>query len=144
MGGRRSIDRTDKQGGCRKQQPPSHPEEGFAKRFRLLGEHEHTRLAGETHFLYLAIFANQQGVVAGLCAAVFPAALGLSDNLATLLHGSFVAVDEQAVFASLQVGLTDLSGLVEVDGPGKGFGKNGRSEERRVGKECRSRWSPYH
>ena len=32
-----------------------------------------------------------------------------------------------------------------------GFGKGGklldadlRSEERRVGKECRSRWSPYH
>ena len=25
------------------------------------------------------------------------------------------------------------------------FGTNGyRSEERRVGKECRSRWSPYH
>src|SRR2546422_3909518 len=24
------------------------------------------------------------------------------------------------------------------------FGKTGRSEERRVGKECRSRWSPYH
>src|SRR5258708_7421032 len=23
-------------------------------------------------------------------------------------------------------------------------GKNERSEERRVGKECRSRWSPYH
>ena len=23
-------------------------------------------------------------------------------------------------------------------------GKSGRSEERRVGKECRSRWSPYH
>src|SRR2546430_10763090 len=23
-------------------------------------------------------------------------------------------------------------------------GKAGRSEERRVGKECRSRWSPYH
>ena len=22
--------------------------------------------------------------------------------------------------------------------------KAGRSEERRVGKECRSRWSPYH
>ena len=27
----------------------------------------------------------------------------------------------------------------------KAFGKeDGRSEERRVGKECRSRWSPYH
>src|SRR2546430_12447756 len=24
------------------------------------------------------------------------------------------------------------------------FGYKGRSEERRVGKECRSRWSPYH
>src|SRR6267143_4384559 len=24
------------------------------------------------------------------------------------------------------------------------FGKSQRSEERRVGKECRSRWSPYH
>ena len=24
------------------------------------------------------------------------------------------------------------------------FSPNGRSEERRVGKECRSRWSPYH
>ena len=24
------------------------------------------------------------------------------------------------------------------------YGKSERSEERRVGKECRSRWSPYH
>src|SRR2546429_8531417 len=24
------------------------------------------------------------------------------------------------------------------------FSNDGRSEERRVGKECRSRWSPYH
>ena len=27
---------------------------------------------------------------------------------------------------------------------GKTFSKIERSEERRVGKECRSRWSPYH
>ena len=26
----------------------------------------------------------------------------------------------------------------------KAYGYQGRSEERRVGKECRSRWSPYH
>ena len=26
----------------------------------------------------------------------------------------------------------------------KGYCENYRSEERRVGKECRSRWSPYH
>ena len=28
--------------------------------------------------------------------------------------------------------------------PGKRFSNDTRSEERRVGKECRSRWSPYH
>ena len=27
---------------------------------------------------------------------------------------------------------------------GVGYTATGRSEERRVGKECRSRWSPYH
>ena len=35
----------------------------------------------------------------------------------------------------LQFILEQLSGLEEI---------NYRSEERRVGKECRSRWSPYH
>ena len=29
-------------------------------------------------------------------------------------------------------------------GVSKAFQANKRSEERRVGKECRSRWSPYH
>ena len=29
-------------------------------------------------------------------------------------------------------------------GLGTGFAGMSRSEERRVGKECRSRWSPYH
>src|ERR1035441_10929446 len=28
--------------------------------------------------------------------------------------------------------------------PGRQRANGGRSEERRVGKECRSRWSPYH
>ena len=33
----------------------------------------------------------------------------------------------------------------EREGEGKGQSRGrGRSEERRVGKECRSRWSPYH
>ena len=30
------------------------------------------------------------------------------------------------------------------EGLDNGAGAPGRSEERRVGKECRSRWSPYH
>ena len=35
--------------------------------------------------------------------------------------------------------------LLALEPLGKGLiVNNGRSEERRVGKECRSRWSPYH
>src|SRR5260370_9331562 len=53
-------------------------------------------------------------------------------------------------------GQFDVPGGVAVDGNGEvyvadrnnnriqKFTSNGRSEERRVGKECRSRWSPYH
>src|SRR5688572_33245009 len=37
-----------------------------------------------------------------------------------------------------------LPGFVEKAGEIKGKGVDTRSEERRVGKECRSRWSPYH
>ena len=52
---------------------------------------------------------------------------GLPDALETLLTtslpGLFDEENDEAV--SLTVG-------------------GGRSEERRVGKECRSRWSPYH
>ena len=36
----------------------------------------------------------------------------------------------------------EFFGLIGPDGAGKST--TIRSEERRVGKECRSRWSPYH
>src|SRR5690625_5423881 len=39
------------------------------------------------------------------------------------------------------IGITPSLGLLRPDGPGE---LPARSEERRVGKECRSRWSPYH
>ena len=35
----------------------------------------------------------------------------------------------------------DTDGTLSVSAP---YGMSDRSEERRVGKECRSRWSPYH
>src|SRR2546430_11209693 len=46
-----------------------------------------------------------------------------------------VRVARIAVFAG------KLAATVWIDGPGE---RHLRSEERRVGKECRSRWSPYH
>ena len=38
--------------------------------------------------------------------------------------------------------MRNATDFVDIDGIGQE--KSGRSEERRVGKECRSRWSPYH
>ena len=40
-------------------------------------------------------------------------------------------------------GAVDLSDL-NLGGKKYSYRYPGRSEERRVGKECRSRWSPYH
>src|SRR2546430_6373200 len=45
-----------------------------------------------------------------------------------------------------KLGNSEVKGIVETlvnDGLG-GYLEENRSEERRVGKECRSRWSPYH
>ena len=37
-----------------------------------------------------------------------------------------------------------ITALVNMVDDGGSTGQTTRSEERRVGKECRSRWSPYH
>ena len=46
-------------------------------------------------------------------------------------------------FAKIVIGLPRPSRGVGIFG-GKIWYQKDRSEERRVGKECRSRWSPYH
>src|SRR5882762_2483546 len=46
-------------------------------------------------------------------------------------------------FGGLGIEVTMEDGLVKVVAPMDGT-PAARSEERRVGKECRSRWSPYH
>src|SRR5258706_180260 len=59
------------------------------------------------------------------------------------------AVTVRVLDANDNVVTTDSSTTVSVaigTNPGSGTltGGGARSEERRVGKECRSRWSPYH
>ena len=62
-----------------------------------------------------------------------------------IIGGAFTAIvnslvnDVMMPVLSLLTGGLDFSKLCIVLGEGEG-----RSEERRVGKECRSRWSPYH
>src|SRR5690554_2630360 len=60
------------------------------------------------------------------------------------LHG-FLGIDEIPVFLGYILSSFIIIAIVNsynlIDGIN---GLAGRSEERRVGKECRSRWSPYH
>ena len=50
----------------------------------------------------------------------------------------------QSSFNNTLVTITDMSGNAVSWSSAGSLGYKGRSEERRVGKECRSRWSPYH
>src|SRR3989475_10264550 len=82
-----------------------------------------------------------------------------------LLVDDYVVVDTDAVCAAIKDIFVDTRSIVEPSGAlavaaikqyvakhktkGETYaailcGANMRSEERRVGKECRSRWSPYH
>ena len=59
-----------------------------------------------------------------------------------LVSGGFCAI-WCGVFGSMAVYLQS-TGIFDVWAAVQEFGMLLRSEERRVGKECRSRWSPYH
>ena len=65
---------------------------------------------------------------------------GLADAHARVLVGAEVfpaGVAGAVVFIGVGI-------AVVADSAAAGIGLTTRSEERRVGKECRSRWSPYH
>src|SRR2546425_7961027 len=87
----------------------------------------------------------------------FQAEDGIRDKLVTGVQTCALPISRQPGNRSCQTtcparGLqTEYSENVCADGrrpsPRGGLrnrGTHGRSEERRVGKECRSRWSPYH
>ena len=57
-----------------------------------------------------------------------------------MLNGIKILIGDDSILARKQ-----LKDIVSTYGtPVFLEASNGRSEERRVGKECRSRWSPYH
>ncbi len=106
----------------------------------LFAKDEDALLARETHFFHLAIFSDQYGIIVGLGITLFPTAFTLGDDGLAFLHRRFVAVDQQAIFAGLEIGLADPGGLGDVDGFADGLGKNregesGHGQERRDPKE---------
>ena len=73
----------------------------------------------------------------------------MSGTLALLLAGTTVASMMPAVSVKAEgntaTGTTYYVDSLGGDDNNAGTAENkARSEERRVGKECRSRWSPYH
>ena len=62
------------------------------------------------------------------------------------IAGKSIALIDETYNASPEAMIAALENLKNVPGQRKIaiIGDMVRSEERRVGKECRSRWSPYH
>ena len=61
----------------------------------------------------------------------------MNDSLLVIVLAQAILYGTPLLYASLGELLTERSGVLNL-------GVERRSEERRVGKECRSRWSPYH
>ena len=110
------------------------------------------------------LFCILVGAVSGLTAVGFSIVLAAAEYLTLQqwagiqmgsaagefeFHGAAVTQLRPWVFFALPIGGAFLSGLLVhlFDKNASGAGTDAmitRSEERRVGKECRSRWSPYH
>ena len=92
------------------------------------------------HITYLEDYNEKNGtdlVSAGLIHyEPFAVYAGASDDLDNISDGATVAIPNDPTNEGRALLLLQDLGLITLSDP--------RSEERRVGKECRSRWSPYH
>src|SRR5260370_35579712 len=97
---------------------------GVTKSPRLFAEDENTGLARKTDFPYLAIFPDQDGVISGLGAAVFPPSFGFGNDLLAVLHAGFVSLNFHTVLSGSHIGFAEFCGLRNVDGLGEGLRKS--------------------
>src|SRR2546430_15737228 len=102
------------------------------------------------YLITVFVFEVPTGALADTAGRRFCFVLGCATRTAAfLLYSRTRSFADCAVAEFIDaVGTTLVSGALEawaVDGvQAEGDGHRMRSEERRVGKECRSRWSPYH
>src|SRR2546430_13196957 len=92
-----------------------------------------------THPLLALVTLFGAGLVTSLTPCIYP----MIPITAGILSGTSAGQPSRA--RALRLTLTYAGGLAFFYAVlGLVAGLTGRSEERRVGKECRSRWSPYH
>ena len=60
------------------------------------------------------------------------------------LANAQLVLPDRVTLGSVRIEQGIITEIAEGDAVPTGAVDCGRSEERRVGKECRSRWSPYH
>ena len=80
-------------------------------------------------------------IAAGLVAKAVASHIGLNPEAQRQMIAGKIGVDlvpQGTLIERIRAGGFGLGGVLTATGLGT------RSEERRVGKECRSRWSPYH
>ena len=92
----------------------------------------------------------------GLTGTKYGCGIGQCGACTVLIDGVAVRSCQRQAERAIGARITTIEGLSadgthpvqlawkEFDVPQCGYCQSGRSEERRVGKECRSRWSPYH
>src|SRR5689334_23903044 len=96
-------------------------------------------------FFYFFFFQAEDGIRDGTVTGVQTCALPILTpevQVVFVLFDDVVDIHEPTVFWELEFLRQDEIDLLNVLGPQLVLVF--RSEERRVGKECRSRWSPYH
>src|SRR5256885_12262159 len=98
-------------------------------------------------FLYFFFFFQaEDGIRDYKVTGVQTCALPISKNKANMRRNisSMPGINEVAVVCSIILLLIRCLQVVIIDALHTDKHLRTRSEERRVGKECRSRWSPYH
>src|SRR2546425_7463493 len=96
------------------------------------------------YFLIFFFFQAEDGIRDKLVTGVQTCALPICPLLSVRAHRSGAA---QGAFGGRRQEEDDVRAAEQHPGSDQaqeGDGPRPRSEERRVGKECRSRWSPYH
>ena len=93
----------------------------------------------------LQMHANKQEEVPAVYAGEIAAAIGLKNTTTgdTLCDGNKLIILENMEFPEPVISVA-IEPKTRASQEKMGITLHRRSEERRVGKECRSRWSPYH